>query len=87
MVVTLEEVSLCLKSKIRWLELGDQNTTFFHRSINSCMSHNPLLSIIDSDDSHLNSHYGVVQVEVNFYCNSFDSQVILYRELSSMYSG
>ncbi|XP_016902060.1 uncharacterized protein LOC103496880 [Cucumis melo] len=58
--VRLEEASLRQKSRIRWLELGDQNTAFFHRSVRSRMSRNSLL--VDSDGSRVSSHDGVVQL-------------------------
>ena len=60
MAVRLEKASLCQKSRIRWLKLGDQNMTFFHRSVRSHMSHNSLLSLVDSDGSSVSSHDGVV---------------------------
>ncbi|KAA0059841.1 reverse transcriptase [Cucumis melo var. makuwa] len=80
--VRLEEASLRQKSRIRWLKLGDQNTTFFHRSVRSRMSRNSLLSLVDSDGSRVSSHDGVAQLAVNYFRNSLGSQEIGYRELS-----
>ncbi|TYK05338.1 uncharacterized protein E5676_scaffold83G00030 [Cucumis melo var. makuwa] len=58
----LEEASLRQNSKIRWLELDDQNTAFLHHIVRSRMSHNSFLSLVDSDGSRLTSHDGVVQL-------------------------
>ncbi|XP_050938813.1 uncharacterized protein LOC127148660 [Cucumis melo] len=80
--VILEEASLRQKSRIRWLKLGDQNTTFFHRSVRSRMSRNTLRSLVDSDGTRVSSHDGVAQMAVNYFSNSLGSQVIGYRELS-----
>ncbi|KAA0062888.1 non-LTR retroelement reverse transcriptase-like protein [Cucumis melo var. makuwa] len=79
--VRLEEASLRQKSRIRWLELGDQNTAFFHRPVRSRMSRNSLLSLVDADGSRVSSHDGVVQLAVNYFRNSLGSQEIGYREL------
>ncbi|TYK06293.1 RVT_1 domain-containing protein [Cucumis melo var. makuwa] len=84
-VVRLEEVSLRQKSKIRWLELGDQNTAFFHRSIHSRMNRNSLLSLVDSDGSRLTSHDGVVQLAVNYF-RGLRSVVRHYRFFKGVWS-
>ena len=57
--VRLEEASLRQKFRIRWLELGDQNTAFFHHSVRSHMSRNSLLPEVDFDGSRLTPHDGV----------------------------
>ncbi|KAL0561777.1 hypothetical protein IC582_002218 [Cucumis melo] len=80
--VRLEEASLRQKSKVRWLNLGDQNTAFFHRSVRSRLSRNSLLSLVDSDGSRVSSHDGVAQLAVNYFSNSLGYQEIGYRELS-----
>ncbi|KAA0059752.1 F17F8.5 [Cucumis melo var. makuwa] len=80
--VRLEKASLRQKSRIRWLKLGDQNTTFFHRSVCSRMSRNTLRSLVDSDGTRVSSHDGVAQMAVNYFSNSLGSQEIGYRELS-----
>ncbi|TYK23421.1 uncharacterized protein E5676_scaffold605G00020 [Cucumis melo var. makuwa] len=79
--VRLEEASLRQKSRIRWLQLGDQNTTFFHRSVRSRMSCNSLLSLVNSDGSRVSSHDGVVQLTVPI------SREEVRRVLFSMDSG
>ncbi|XP_050937153.1 uncharacterized protein LOC127148174 [Cucumis melo] len=82
MAVRFEEVSLHQKFRIRWLEFGDQNTALFYHSVRSRMSHNSLLSMVNSGGSRLTSHDGVVQVAVNYFCNSLGLQIIGYRDPS-----
>ncbi|KAL0541431.1 hypothetical protein IC582_021476 [Cucumis melo] len=79
--VRLEEASLRQKSRIQWLNLGDQNTAFFHRSVRSRMSRNSLLSLVDSDGSRVSSHDGVLSWQLIIFITVWDLR-FGYRELT-----
>ncbi|TYK26641.1 putative non-LTR retroelement reverse transcriptase [Cucumis melo var. makuwa] len=78
--VRLEEASLRQKSRIQWLNLGDQNTAFFHRSVRSRMSRNSLLSLVDSDGSRV-AHDGVLSWQLIIFVTVWDLR-FGYRELT-----
>ena len=82
--VRVEEAAMRQKSRIRWLKLGDQNTSFFHRSVRSRQSSNTLRSVIDPDGNLLTNHDQVTQVVVNYFKDSLGSQNISYIELSTI---
>jgi hypothetical protein len=42
-----EETMWCQKSRIRWLNEGERNTKFFHRTTIGRRSHNKILKIRD----------------------------------------
>ena len=68
--------SLCQKSRIWWLELGDQNIAFFHCFIHSCMSRNFVLSVVDLDGSWLTSHYGMVSWPLIIFVTVWDPRLL-----------
>ncbi|XP_038885762.1 uncharacterized protein LOC120076053 [Benincasa hispida] len=79
LVARLEEASLRQKAKVRWLELGDMNTTFFHRCVHSRHSCSGLFTIVDAGGTR----YSYVEVAVELCRGSLGSQPMRYRDLTA----
>jgi hypothetical protein len=47
--VRVEESFFKQKARIQWLSLGDQNTSYFHKSVNGRQNRNKLLSLTRED--------------------------------------
>ncbi|KAJ6722196.1 hypothetical protein OIU74_006903, partial [Salix koriyanagi] len=48
-----EEAYYKQKSKVQWLKLGDQNTSFFHRSLIQRQSRNTVHNLVDDDGNQI----------------------------------
>ena len=55
------------KSRVRWLNLGDQNTFFFHRRMTVNRMRNKILSICDENGQKFDEVSDVKRVIVDFY--------------------
>jgi hypothetical protein len=64
--VSAEESFFKQKARIKWLSLGDQNTSYFHKSINRRQNRNKLLSLTREDGEVVKGHE-VVKSEVVAY--------------------
>ena len=47
------------KSRVRWLQLGDQNTNFFHRRMACNRMRNKILSICDDNGQRFEAYEGL----------------------------
>ncbi|XP_038888139.1 uncharacterized protein LOC120078030 [Benincasa hispida] len=79
----LEEASFHQKSRVWWLKLGDQNTSFFHRSVWACLVRNGLFSMNDSDGICQSSHNRVADMAVKYFSGSLGTQKLGYRDLTN----
>jgi len=64
--VRAEESFFKQKARIQWLSLGDQNTNYFHKSVNGRQNRNKLLSLTREDGEVVKGHE-VVKSEVIAY--------------------
>jgi hypothetical protein len=62
-IVRAEESFFKQKARIQWLSLGDQNTSYFHKSVNGRQNRNKLLSLTREDGEVVKVHE-VVKSEV-----------------------
>jgi hypothetical protein len=62
----LKRVFFKQKARILWLSLGDQNTSYFHKSVNGRQNRNKLLSLIREDGEVVEGH------------ETFKSEIIAY---------
>ncbi|XP_038895804.1 uncharacterized protein LOC120083970 [Benincasa hispida] len=79
-VARLEEASLWQKAKVRWLELGDINTAFFHRCFRSRRSCSGLFTVVDAWGTHQTVHD---MVAVEFFRGCLGAQHVGYRDLTA----
>ena len=64
-----EEGFLKQKSRIQWLKLGDQNTSFFHKAIKSRNARNAIKVIISADRGRIEDSEDIKQEAVAHYQN------------------
>ena len=57
--VRAEESFFKQKARIQWLSLGDQNTSYFHKSVNGRHNRNKLLSLTREDGEVVKGHEAV----------------------------
>jgi hypothetical protein len=62
-----EETLWRQKSRIRWLNEGERNTKFFHRTTISRRTHNKILKIQDRDGIERESHKEIENILVNHF--------------------
>lgn len=64
-----EESYLQQKSRIHWLQAGDQNTSFFHKVVQGRQSRNTIKSIITTTGSILTDNDGIKSEFLSHYVN------------------
>jgi uncharacterized membrane protein YgaE (UPF0421/DUF939 family) len=64
--IRAEESFFKQKARIQWLSLGDQNTSYFHKSVNGRQNRNKLLSLTREDGEVVEGHE-VIKSEVIAY--------------------
>lgn len=65
----LVESLLKHKSRVKWLELGDNNNAFFHRSLLIKRIKNTFRRIINEDESILIDEDGICMEAENYFTN------------------
>lgn len=71
-LVKYEESEAKQKSRIKWLDLGDSNTSFYHNSLKERRSRNNILSLTNSDNIKLEEDREIALECVNYYSELFD---------------
>ena len=61
--IMAEESFFKQKARIQWLSLGNQNTSYFHKSVNGRQNKNKFFSVIREDGEVVEGH-GAVKSEV-----------------------
>lgn len=84
-----EETFWRQKSRIRWLEEGDQNSSFFHRSVVARSAVNGIKRLRLEDDSIITEHADIKAACVEYYTNllgaSSHSSVSLVHCIESLH--
>jgi len=65
--VGAEESFFKQKARIQWLRLGDQNTSFFHKSVNGRHNRNRLLSVTREDGEVVEGHKAVKSEVIAYF--------------------
>jgi len=65
--VRAEESFFKQKARIQWLRLGDQNTSFFHKSVNGRHNKNRLLSVTREDGEVVEGHKTVKSEVIAYF--------------------
>ncbi|XP_022158199.1 uncharacterized protein LOC111024737 [Momordica charantia] len=79
----MEEASLRQKSQVRWLSLGDQNSTFFHRCVRDRIVRNDLASLTDDVGRVVTDRAEIARLTVGFYRRLMGSECVGYRDLTA----
>ena len=65
--VRAEESFFKQKARIQWLSLGDQNTSYFHKSVNGRQNRNKLLSVTREDGEVVEGHEAVKSEVIAYF--------------------
>ena len=65
--VRAEESFFKQKASIQWLSLGDQNTSYFHKSVNGRQNRNKLLSLTREDGEVVEGHEAVKSEVITYF--------------------
>jgi len=65
--VRAEESFFKQKARIQWLSLGDQNTNYFHKSVNGRHNRNKLLSLTRKDGEVVEGHEAVKSEVIAYF--------------------
>uniref|UniRef100_A0A5B6YUZ1 Reverse transcriptase domain-containing protein n=1 Tax=Davidia involucrata TaxID=16924 RepID=A0A5B6YUZ1_DAVIN len=71
-----EEAYYKQKARVRWLALGDRNTSFFHKKVNGNRARNRILSIMDCNGTKLEDADAVQKEAVSFFQGLLGSNVV-----------
>lgn len=66
-----EESFFCQRSRVTWLGLGDSNTTYFHRMVNTRNSINRIHYLVDSNETRIDTQLGIHE-----HCISYLSSLL-----------
>jgi hypothetical protein len=66
-IVRAEESFFKQKARIQWLSLRDQNTSYFHKSVNGRQNRNKLLSLTREDGEVVKGHEAVKSEEIAYF--------------------
>lgn len=58
-------------SRVQWLALGDQNTSYFHKKIASNWNQNKITSLIDANDMHIHESEAIQMDATNYFKHFF----------------
>ena len=64
---------LLQKSRIKWLNLGDGNNSFFFNQVKSNWHHNKIQTIKNKDGDQVFGHSEVAKVDVQYFQDSLGS--------------
>ncbi|KAB5512522.1 hypothetical protein DKX38_029550 [Salix brachista] len=62
-----EEAILKQRSRIQWLQLGDKNTAFFHKSIVHRQTRNKIMSLRDGENSLFSSQQDIGNLAADYF--------------------
>jgi len=65
--VRAEESFFKQKASLQWLSLGDQNTSYFHKSVNGRHNRNKLLSLTREDGEVVEGHKAVKSEVIAYF--------------------
>ena len=65
--VRVEESFFQTEGKDTWLSLGDQNTSYFHKSVNGRQNRNKLLSVTREDGEVFEGHKAVKSEVIAYF--------------------
>jgi len=65
--VRAEESFFKQKARIQWLSLGDQNTSYFHKSVNGRQNRNKLISLTREDGEVVEGHEAVKSEVIPYF--------------------
>lgn len=65
--LSVEEVFLKQKSRVNWLQLGDNNNSFFFKSCKGRWNSNKILAIDDDQGTTHTRHKDIARIAVNYY--------------------
>jgi hypothetical protein len=66
-IIRVEESFFKQKGRIKWLRLGDQNTSFFHKSVNGRHNRNRLLSVTREDAEVIEGHKAIKSEAIAYF--------------------
>lgn len=78
----IEEQLFYQKSRVQWLDLGDRNTNFYHKSCKSRYSRNAIRRLITSDGRIITESVDIKEEAVSYYENFLQGQDIVEKEVS-----
>ncbi|XP_026459128.1 uncharacterized protein LOC113359761 [Papaver somniferum] len=70
-----EEFVAKQQSRIKWLDLGDSNTSFFHNSLKVRRSKNNILSLYNSENVKLEEDQDIAKEYIAYYSDLFGSDL------------
>ncbi|XP_026416759.1 uncharacterized protein LOC113312218 [Papaver somniferum] len=70
-----EEAAAKQQSRIKWLNLGDSNTSFFHNSLKERRSRNSIISLYDRDNVKLVEDQEIAKECISFHSELFGSDL------------
>lgn len=65
--IATEEIFLKQKSRISWLELGDGNNAFFHRSCKGRWNTNKIMALKDNSGNVISGHHGIADIATSYF--------------------
>uniref|UniRef100_A0A803P2K3 Reverse transcriptase domain-containing protein n=1 Tax=Cannabis sativa TaxID=3483 RepID=A0A803P2K3_CANSA len=71
-----EETYWQQRSRVDWLQNGDQNTKFFHAYASSRKQHNSIKSLADSNGNMVHSKHGMTNIIVSYFEELFAATAI-----------
>ena len=66
-----EEIYWKQKARVDWLQEGDKNTAFFHKSVQARRNRSYISSLVTSDGTHLTSSQAISREAIQFYSAPF----------------
>ncbi|KAL8134288.1 hypothetical protein AgCh_009361 [Apium graveolens] len=72
------------KSRVQWLEKGDNNTTFFHKKVANNWNTNKILSLTNANGERLTDGASIKSEAVNYFQSLFSSHHQGYSGVSSL---
>jgi hypothetical protein len=78
-----EESFFKQKSRNQWLNLGDQNTSYFHRMVKVRTSRNSIHMLMDSNGHQVREIEQIKDVAVNFYKHLLGSDSLIFDSLKA----
>lgn len=73
-----EESYFKQKSRNQWLQLGDHNTTYFHRMVQVHTSKNYINMLLDAHGQQVVEVEKIKEVVVNFYLNLLGTDSLIF---------
>lgn len=71
-IIRYEECIAKQKFRVKWIDLGESNTHFFHNSLKKRYSRNNILTLLSRDNVLLQEDTNIVLECVDFYSSLFD---------------